>query len=140
MAKQKKGGKSATKKKTDTKKSTTKGAGDVVKKLTKFLGITYLLGECSGCEERRKILNSKFPNLKAFYMTAEQKKVWERLKDDGIQEKKVSSSVNSSVAQLYNDVFDPTPKVTPITCGSCFAAFLKRCNQLDTVYYNETKE
>ena len=140
MAKQRKSGKTTAKKKTDTKKSTPKGAGDVVKNLTKFLGVTYLLGECSGCEERRKILNSKFPNLKAYQMTAEQKQVWERLKGEGIKENKVSSSVNRSVAQLYNDVFEPTPRVTPITCGSCFGAFLKRCNQLDKVYYNETKK
>lgn len=142
MENKKKSRKSTAKTKADSKKSTepVKGAGDAVKKLTQFLGVDYLIGKCGGCEERREILNSKFPNLKAFQMTADQKKIWKNVKENGIKKDKVPSNINSLVAQLYNDVFKPTPRVEPITCGSCFGKFVKRCNQLDKVYYNETKK
>jgi hypothetical protein len=46
------------------------GLGDVVKKVTEITGISYIANmisngdpntECSPCEERRKLMNQKFP-------------------------------------------------------------------------------
>lgn len=130
--------KASAKKSIKKKKQPVKGAGDVVEKLTKFLGVKYLIGQCEGCEKRKQALNEKFPNLKAFNMTEEQKRTWEQIKAEGIKPDKVSGSVNRSVAVLYNDVFKPSPRVDPINCGNCYGKFVNRCNQLDKVYYNET--
>lgn len=142
MEDKKKGRKVAKKAKRNIKKSDkpVKGAGDVVKNITQFLGVDYLIGKCAGCDERRDALNAKFPNLKAYQMTEDQKKIWREVKKNGIKNDKIPSNINRIVAQLYNEVLRPSPRVEPITCGTCFKKFVKRCNQLDKVYYNETKK
>jgi hypothetical protein len=52
------------------KKMAFDGLGDVVKKVTEITGISYIANvisngdpkiECSPCEERRKLMNQKFP-------------------------------------------------------------------------------
>ena len=116
-------------------KPVSKGLGDKVKKALDMLGVGVIFPNCEGCEKRQEYLNQLFPNLKAFKMTSEQMKIWEGIKPH-VKKTAVSGSVNRSITILFNDVFNPSPRVEPVTCSSCWGEIVNRVKKLEQVYQN----
>jgi hypothetical protein len=112
-----------------------KGLGDVVKKALDKLGIGIIFDGCQGCKDRQAYLNEKFPNLKAFKMNANQANIWVNIKPH-IKKDSISGSVNRSMAELFNNVFNPSPRVEPVTCSSCWGEIENRAKKLETAYQN----
>ena len=116
-------------------KPVSKGLGDKVKKALDMLGVGIIFPNCEGCAKRQEYLNQLFPNLKAFKMTSEQMKIWEGIKPH-VKKTTVSGSVNRSITILFNDVFNPSPRVEPVTCSSCWGEIVNRVKKLEQVYQN----
>jgi hypothetical protein len=128
--------KRATKKKAvKSSTSVSKGLGDKVKKALDMLGIGIIFKDCEGCKHRQAYLNEKFPNLKAYKMTPEQAAMWEGIKPH-VKKTTISGSVNRSMAILFNNVFDPSPRVDPVTCSSCWGEVVNRAKKLEQAYQN----
>lgn len=98
---------------------TVKGLGDVVKKVTKVLGIE----ECEDCEKRRKKLNKMFPYTK---------RVKETLTEEDITfvksiEKKLTKEQRITLGSIYDRVFGTKTR----ECSSCpgiYKGILERLN------------
>jgi len=113
-----------------------KGLGDLVERVTKLTGLKKVADslpfDC-GCEKRKQKLNEMFPFVKSARMTAEQKKIFERLQPQFAPN--MSRNVMQSLVTIYNDIFNTRHEVC--NCGGKMAKIVE---DLAIVYENSCDE
>ena len=124
--------KSEKKAKKSTKSTKAKGLGDTVEKVLEKTGIAkvakWVLGEDSGCEERKAKLNYLFPYYKPECLTEEE---YEYLNKYFTEAKStVHPQTQQKLLKIYNRIFHQKMSLT--SCSSCFKNNLHK--KLQRVY------
>lgn len=132
---------------TESKKTVTKGLGDVVEAVAKVTGIKKIVdfftpeGEDCGCEARKEKLNKLFPIQKAECLTEDE---YQYLGDffpwwDKQNHIPVSHDRMLKVWQIHLRVFGKY-KQRPGACSPCWKTIVKELRQMFTLYQNEINE
>ena len=109
------------------------GLGDTIDKITTVTGVKtavkFFFGDDCGCEEKKELLNKKYPYLKAHLDEEEFLYLDEFFKT---QRPQITSKVQNELLLIYNRVFNKRLKVS--SCGSCVKNTL--LNSLKDLYKN----
>lgn len=114
---------------------TIRGAGDIIAKATKFIGVQ----PCEACKKRQEKLNQLFPikvKQKIREMTPDELKAWRDFQATR-SSLRLTSEQAKFVCKIYSDVFQ-VPYFQP--CTTCDAApYIKMIEKMDKVVsaYNE---
>lgn len=107
-----------------------KGLGDQVENALKRTGMHKLakavLGDDCGCDERKALLNRRFPHIKNWDITKEQHQRFEHLKAGWGGS--VTGLWRKQFYQLYNEVTNLKKNVS--SCGSCVKRDYEFMNQI----------
>lgn len=114
-----------------------RGLGDTIDNVSTKTGIKklvkFIAGEDCGCDERKEILNLKFPNYHNLKCLTESE-----YNDLNLifEDTKVTGSVNPlqqmRMVEIHNRVFDS--KLDISSCGSCVRDLLKNLNHVFETY------
>ena len=102
-----------------------KGLGDKIEGITKATGIKAVVDKISevtgidcGCEERKRLLNERYPNFKNIRpFTKDEKKVYEAIIPTVEKQKRVTRDNQMALGTLYLAVFKT--KAQWANCGPC---------------------
>ena len=108
------------------------GLGDTIDKVTTVTGIKtavkFFFGDDCGCEEKKELLNKKYPYLKAHLDEEEFLYLDEFFKTHHPQ---ITSKVQNELLLIYNRVFNKRLKLS--SCGLCVKKLL---NSLEDLHKN----
>lgn len=114
-----------------------KGLGDVIEAFTTKTGIKSIIGDCKGCEQRKEKLNQRFPFYKDAKMNQMHASIYEAHREMAkiaLSTGSINTTNQKPLIQLYNDIFQPTPKQKIITCSSCWGRVEEIILQLEQAY------
>ena len=132
--------------KASSKPKKLKGLGDVIETITKATGIKSLIGDCSGCEKRKEKLNQLYPfykDCKMNAMTAELYEAHREMAKVALEKGSINTTNQRPLVQVFNEVFQPSPRQKVVTCPKCWGEIERIILQLEQayiVYKNESKK
>lgn len=124
----------------DWKASQKKGLGDIVEDITKATGIKKVVGDCEGCEERKRQLNKLTDKFRGLFknrndFTGDEIEQWEQfqIRDD---KNTVSKEHQKMIVNLLKNVLNMSVK----PCNGCSpSTWIKYIDMLDAAYEKQTK-
>ena len=111
-----------------------KGLGDTIKKITKATGIDklteFMAGEDCGCDERQKILNTKFRYDIPDCLNEQE---YNYLKEElpKYRTKKITAQEQSNQLKIYK-------RISFTTCSSCIKGLYNELNTILNTYGDKT--
>ena len=110
-----------------------KGLGDTIENITSKTGIKKLVkaiaGDDCGCEERKNLLNQKYPNIKNVReYTKDEKKIHEEVIPIVEKTNQITPEQRTIIGNLYKSVFKSNAVFG--SCGSCNKKVIKNLKRI----------